>query len=142
MYKTNIKIKKNKKIKLNINANQLPDIEGDPERIYQVITNLVSNALKFTDDGQIVFGYEIHIKENMIHFYVQDTGIGIPKSKQETIFQRFIQAESKTTKLYGGTGLGLAISLGLIQEFEGKIELDSKEGIGSTFSFHIPLITK
>lgn len=115
-------------------------IMTDELRLKQILINLISNALKFTHNGFIEFGYNIIDHEKSIHFYVKDTGIGISKDKQEEIFQRFMQAELKTTKLYGGTGLGLAISQGLVHTFRGQLWLESEEGMGSTFNFSIPLI--
>lgn len=114
----------------------------DDLRLKQVLINLMSNALKFTHSGYIEFGCNIIDNKKSVHFYVKDTGIGISKDKQEEVFQRFMQAELKTTKLYGGTGLGLAISQGLIQTFKGRMWLESEEGMGSTFNFSIPLITE
>ena len=115
---------------------------SDEFRLKQILINLINNALKFTHHGYIEFGSRLSDNEKSILFYVSDTGIGISKSKQEAIFQRFMQAELKTTKLYGGTGLGLAISQGLVQAFKGKIWLESDEGMGSTFKFSLPLVLK
>ena len=117
-------------------------IQTDELRLKQILINLISNALKFTHNGFIEFGFNVGYTENSIHFYVKDTGIGIPEAKQEEIFQRFMQAELKTTKLYGGTGLGLAISQGLVNTFKGRIWLESEEGIGSTFNFTIPTLVE
>jgi hypothetical protein len=115
-------------------------IKTDELRLKQILINLLSNALKFTHQGVIEFGYFVTDNEKSIQFYVKDTGIGIPEIKQKEIFQRFMQAELKTTKLYGGTGLGLAISQGLVQSFKGQIWLESEEGKGSVFNFSIPLL--
>ncbi|MCD6178663.1 MAG: PAS domain S-box protein [Bacteroidales bacterium] len=112
----------------------------DELRLKQILINLISNALKFTQSGFVEFGYYITDHKKSIRFYVKDSGIGISKDKQDEIFQRFMQAELKTTKLYGGTGLGLAISQGLVNSFRGKIWLESEEGNGSTFNFSLPLI--
>lgn len=117
-------------------------IQTDELRLKQILINLISNALKFTHNGFIEFGCNVGYTENSIHFYVKDTGIGIPRAKQEEIFQRFMQAELKTTKLYGGTGLGLAISQGLVNTFKGRIWLESEEGMGSTFNFTIPTMAE
>lgn len=121
---------------------ELPDvITGDKTRLVQVLSNLINNAIKFTHEGQI----EIYIDkikgegENVqIEFSVKDSGIGIPPSKQDSIFNPFQQASSSTTREYGGTGLGLSISKNLVQLMGGELNLVSKEGMGSTFSFEIP----
>ncbi len=134
---------KEKGLELIKKSNQLQDefyVKTDEMRLKQILINLISNALKFTHNGFIEFGWNIIDNDKSIHFYVKDSGIGISKNKQEEIFQRFTQAELKTTKLYGGTGLGLAISLGLVHTFKGNIWLESEEGKGSTFNFSIPLI--
>lgn len=115
-------------------------IKTDELRLKQILINLISNSIKFTHHGFIEFGCNIIDEGKSIHFYVKDTGIGISKDKQSEIFQRFMQAELKTTKLYGGTGLGLAISQGLVQTFKGKLWLESDESLGSTFNFSFPLI--
>jgi len=118
----------------------LPDEEAivlaDPLRLKQILNNLISNAFKFTEKGSITVGYTVD--NDMIIFYVADTGIGIPKNKQEEIFQRFMQADVSLTRRYGGTGLGLAISKGLVELMGGKIWVESTEGIGSKFYFSIP----
>jgi PAS domain S-box-containing protein len=108
----------------------------DHLRLQQVITNLLGNALKFTDQGRIEFGYMV--EEGFLKFFVKDTGIGIPVSKQELLFQRFTQVDASTTRKFGGTGLGLAISKNIIELLGGNIWLESEPGIGSTFYFTIP----
>jgi PAS domain S-box-containing protein len=110
----------------------------DETRLRQILINLLGNAMKFTDSGEIEFGYEL--KENKIQFYVRDTGIGIPEDKQKMIFERFKQAAETTEKFYGGTGLGLAISRACTQLLNGEIWLDSKPDIGTTFYFTIEYI--
>jgi PAS domain S-box-containing protein len=111
---------------------------GDGVRINQILTNLTSNAIKFTEKGQTVISVNL-VKETKttahIHFSVTDTGIGIPFEKQKMIFQEFTQANFKTTREYGGTGLGLAISKKLVSMLKGKIELKSQPGSGSKFFF-------
>lgn len=123
-------------------------VAGDPLRIKQVLSNLISNAIKFTPNGGLV---EICIKltENSIHhnkctisFSVKDNGIGIPKEKQESIFSPFTQADSSTTRNYGGTGLGLSISSKIVELMGSKINLLSAPNRGSEFSFTVELETK
>lgn len=114
-------------------------INSDKERIYQVITNLVNNAAKFTNTGKITFGYRL-IDPTVLEFFVSDTGIGIPKEMHTTIFKQFQQGEDYMTKSYGGTGLGLSICKGIIELLDGKIKVDSQPEKGSTFTFTIPYL--
>ena len=113
---------------------KLPEcvVHTDRNRVAQVIYNLMYNAIKFTSQGKIIFGY--HIKETELYFYVQDTGCGIPKDKLSSIFDRFIKLDSFTQ----GVGLGLSISASIVYKLGGKIGVDSEEGVGSTFWFTIP----
>lgn len=111
-------------------------IYTDETKLIQVLTNLVSNALKFTKKGYVNFGYEI--KDKNLEFYVEDTGIGISPEMTEVIFDRFRQVESTSTREYGGSGLGLSISKAYAKLFGGKIWLKSELGKGSTFYFSIP----
>ena len=115
-------------------------IKSDPNRIRQILTNLISNAFKFTNDGYIEFGYKVASK-NKLMFYVKDTGIGISPRKLKVIFERFIQADSSPTRKYGGSGLGLAISRGLVDLLSGRMWAESEVGKGSTFYFSIPYVT-
>ncbi|HPT14865.1 MAG TPA: ATP-binding protein [Bacteroidales bacterium] len=108
----------------------------DQLRLQQVITNLIGNALKFTENGRIEFGFDI--EDGFLKFFVKDTGIGIPESKQEILFQRFTQVDASTTRKFGGTGLGLAISKNIVELLGGTIWMESTPGIGSTFYFTIP----
>ena len=113
-------------------------IVGDPIRLHQVLVNLVSNAEKFTEKGEIVISVEcegVVDSEVTITFSVKDTGIGIQKEKLEAIFQSFSQADTSTTRKYGGTGLGLSISQRIVSMMGGRINVESKEGKGSLFSF-------
>ncbi|MFE3868846.1 ATP-binding protein [Flavobacterium sp. LS2P90] len=121
---------------------KIPDVlVGDPVRLHQIILNLVSNAVKFTNKGNITVG--VHMlhedDENVIlEFAVTDTGIGIPQAKIDTIFENFQQATSDISRLYGGTGLGLAIVKQLVEPQGGKIRVKSTVDIGTTFSFTLP----
>lgn len=115
-------------------------IYTDKTKIIQILTNLLTNALKFTHEGSIEFGYKI-LEANhdlSLQFYVKDTGIGIKQELQDKIFERFRQADDSITKKYGGTGLGLSISKGYVELLGGKIWLESQEGKGTTFYFTIP----
>lgn len=113
---------------------------GDPSRLRQVLTNLVGNAIKFTEHGHITVGVEIQTQQpSMLHCWVQDTGIGIAAEKQKTIFDAFTQADNSTTRHYGGTGLGLTISSKLVHLMDGRIWLESEAGQGSTFHFTVRL---
>lgn len=109
----------------------------DPFRLKQVLTNLIGNAMKFTEHGFIEFGYSLNDKQ-MIEFVVRDTGIGIPKGKQQDIFYRFSQVDNSNTRKYGGTGLGLAISKNIIEIMGGEIWIESEPGKGSSFYFTLP----
>jgi two-component system, sensor histidine kinase and response regulator len=114
------------------------EVVGDPTRLRQVIVNLMGNAIKFTDRGEVVLHVE---KENqtehgvVLHFAIQDSGIGISKDKQKLIFEAFAQADSSSRRKYGGTGLGLTISSRLVQMMGGRIWVESEPGQGSTFHF-------
>ncbi|MFT6797244.1 MAG: PAS domain S-box-containing protein [Maribacter sp.] len=123
--------------------NLLPDVlMGDSVRISQILTNLVSNALKFTEKGKVTLDLEIAAETEetcLLEVFVRDTGIGIPLEKQERIFQSFAQANSDTTRIYGGTGLGLAICRQLLELMGSTLHVDSAEGKGSTFSFLLQL---
>jgi signal transduction histidine kinase len=111
----------------------------DKKRFAQVLFNLLNNALRFTTEGSIQFGYKI-LEENTLQVFVEDTGIGIERSNYELIFERFRQVDDSTTRQIGGSGLGLAISKELANLMDGKIYLESKLGKGSTFYFELPYI--
>jgi signal transduction histidine kinase/CheY-like chemotaxis protein len=115
-------------------------VTGDPIRIRQVLTNLVSNAIKFTERGHVMISVSESIRSGdcvTVRFEVEDTGIGIPEDKQETVFGSFSQADVSTTRRFGGTGLGLAIAKQLVAMMNGRIDVKSTVGKGSTFSFEI-----
>ena len=112
-------------------------IKTDPIRLQQVLSNLIDNALKFTEDGYIEFGFTEY-PENRILFYVKDTGIGMNKEKKNLIFDRFLKLEDDKSRLYRGAGLGLAISKSLIELLKGEIWVESNPGEGSIFYFSIP----
>ncbi|MDP2321710.1 MAG: response regulator [Acidobacteriota bacterium] len=117
-------------------------VVGDPARIQQVLTNLVSNALKFTPQGHVLVALRNDATlpgPAALHFSVTDTGIGIPAAKHAAIFEAFRQADGSTTRQFGGTGLGLTISSTLVQLMGGRIWVESEEGAGSTFHFTVPL---
>ena len=109
----------------------------DKSKLSQVLLNLVGNAIKFTREGGVEFGYVV--KESKVEFYVSDTGIGIPPEHHEKIFDRFYQAESGSTRTFPGTGLGLAISKAYVEFLGGEIWFTSKPGKGSVFYFTLPL---
>ncbi len=124
----------------------LPDVpdglEGDPSRLRQIVINLVGNALKFTDSGEVVLSVAIEEEnhdETTLHFAVSDTGIGIPLEMQQIIFEAFTQADTSMTRKYGGTGLGLSISSRLVKMMGGRIWVQSEVGRGSTFHFTVRL---
>ncbi len=117
------------------------DLVGDVTRIRQILLNLVGNAIKFTERGEVVVSIDTESKtqsEVVVHFTVSDTGVGIPKEKQTSIFEAFRQADSSITRVYGGTGLGLAISAQLVAMMRGTIRVESEPGQGSSFHVVIP----
>lgn len=125
-------------------TNNLPNdlvLQGDPYRLSQVLNNLLSNALKFTQEGKIIVTASLLKKDKQevtIHFSVKDTGIGIPNDRLSVIFDPFVQASSDTTRKYGGTGLGLSICKNLVELQGGQISAHSEENSGTTFDFTLP----
>ncbi len=108
----------------------------DNEKVYGILTNLIKNAIKFTYDGSIEFGYKE--KGEYLEFFVKDTGVGIPQSQQQIIFERFRQGSESPNRGYEGSGLGLSIAKSYVEMLGGKIWVESEEGIGSSFYFTIP----
>ena len=122
----------------HVESNVPENLFGDPVRLRQIILNLVGNALKFTEQGEIVVNVAIDSvsEEHLsLHFSIRDTGVGIPKEKQSSIFESFTQADGSMSRKYGGTGLGLTISSRLVNMMDGKIWVESEPGLGSTFHF-------
>jgi two-component system CheB/CheR fusion protein len=143
-----------KKLHLEFRANTKPEVDlildlpnndtlniiSDEIRLNQVLSNLITNSIKFTKEGNITIGYTV--KKNELHFYVRDTGIGIRKNEIDDIFDRFKQATNNDSAVHGGTGLGLAICRGILRLMGGNISVESEFNSGSTFLFSIPLITQ
>ncbi|MBN1959209.1 MAG: PAS domain S-box protein [Desulfuromonadales bacterium] len=128
---------------LRLTTHITPDVPrwvcGDPGRLRQVLTNLINNAIKFTEQGEINCRIELESQssdQTVLKFSVEDTGIGIPQDKARKLFEAFEQADTSTTRKFGGTGLGLSISQQLVKMMHGRIGLDSIEGKGSTFWFN------
>jgi signal transduction histidine kinase/CheY-like chemotaxis protein len=143
LYKTvKVTIPKKKPVKIKLIKSTLPagyNIMTDEIKLKQVIINLLTNAIKYTDEGLITFSYEIDEKESLIHFTIQDTGSGIDQDNHKHVFDRFKRVENDKSIKAGGLGLGLSISKAYIEILGGKISLESEVGVGSTFYFSIPL---
>jgi signal transduction histidine kinase/DNA-binding response OmpR family regulator len=130
--------KKQLNLILDFDPSAPPQIKGDPVRLRQIVLNLVSNAIKFTEKGDVIVRVAPANSDTdniRLKFEVQDTGIGIPTEIQQNLFQRFIQADSSTSRKFGGTGLGLAICRRLVELMHGEINVISTPGRGSTFQF-------
>ncbi len=108
----------------------------DRLRLHQIVSNLLNNAIKFTDEGYISYGFII--ANGHLQFYVKDSGIGIPESKMDIIFERFRQADDSHSRLFGGTGLGLAIVKNLVDLLGGTVWVESIHGKGTIFYFTLP----
>lgn len=143
IFLTDLQIRKKEHIALQFN-NGLADgadmVIADEVRLRQVLVNLISNAIKFTEKGSVTVGYTL--KDNFLEFYVKDTGIGIEKEALETIFDRYIQANRKINATYGGSGIGLSIARDIITMHGGKIWVESELQKGTTFYFTIPYETR
>jgi CheY-like chemotaxis protein len=113
-------------------------VRGDPYRLRQILTNLIGNALKFTESGEVVVKLD-KVDDRCMRFSVRDSGIGITAEARERLFRPFEQADGSTTRRFGGTGLGLAISRSLVELMGGRIGVDSHPGRGSTFWIEVPL---
>jgi two-component system sensor histidine kinase/response regulator len=133
---------------LELSCRIAPDVpqyfSGDPDRVRQILVNLVGNAIKFTEQGSVVVNVERDRKEAQagpysLHFMVRDSGIGIPPEKQELIFEPFLQVDGSTSRRYGGTGLGLTITKRLVGMMGGRVWLESQPEKGSTFHFTLAL---
>ena len=135
-------LKNDKKLELHLDTSHFITpcfIISDQVRLRQILSNLIGNAIKFTEKGYIRFGYNLTENQDKIYFFVEDSGIGIPKEKQKYIFERFKQAHDDNKHvLYGGTGLGLSISKNLVELMKGEIGVESEEGVGSIFYFTLP----
>jgi signal transduction histidine kinase len=129
--------------RLGLKLDILPDLpvgRGDERRIAQVLLNLVGNAIKFTDQGEVAISASA--TNGAFNIAVRDTGPGIPVSEQVKIFEEFHQADNSTTKTKSGTGLGLAIAKRIIEMHGGRISVESAPGAGSTFSVNLPVNVK
>ena len=129
----------NKDIDLSVNIplkDEKAEIHTDKEKFNIILSNIIKNALKFTEKGKIKLGYEL--KNGNLNIYVQDTGIGIHHKQKDIIFDRFVQAEHSTDRMYEGAGLGLAIAKAYVDMLGGKIWFDSLPDVGSTFYFSLP----
>ena len=124
--------------------NALPDNEAifktDPDKLYGILTNLIKNAIKFSEKGSIDFGYDVIQEKDakFLRFFVRDTGIGIHKDRLDAIFERFVQADISNSRAFQGSGLGLSISRAYVERLGGKIWVESELGKGSVFYFTIP----
>jgi len=127
-----------KKIKIDVKVGKLPIIEADPDRILQILRNLINNAKKFSPDNSTLT-LTADLKDNMIEFSVKDQGIGVDLKNQRKIFEPFFQAEQTIYREHKGTGLGLAIVRGIVEAQEGRVWVESEKDKGTTFYFTIPL---
>ena len=127
---------------LDVDPNTPRFLLGDAPRIRQILINLVGNAIKFTDDGEVILGTRVLDESDegvMMEFSVRDTGIGIPPEKKQQVFERFSQIDTSDSRRFGGTGLGLSLCSSFVELMGGRIEIDSTVGVGSTFRVVLPL---
>jgi CheY-like chemotaxis protein len=134
-----------KGIRLKVKIDEdLPEfVRGDSTRLAQVLTNLVGNAIKFTEQGSVILDIEVQEESDErvgLRFMIKDSGIGIPSNKLDVIFDRFGQASASTTRRHGGTGLGLAICQGLLELQDSRLQVESEQGKGSTFWFDLSFL--
>ena len=120
----------------------MPQVLSDKDRCIQVVTNLISNAIKFTPDGGhiLIRGYKPEISDNVVQISITDTGLGVPSVEQQYIFQKFTQVGDSLKDKPPGTGLGLSICEKIVEYYGGKIWVESELGKGSTFSFTLPIV--
>lgn len=127
-------------LELAIDPNTPEEVAGDPARLTQILNNLISNAIKFTESGSVKLSVDVIYHSNqewVLEFSVADTGIGIPEDQQQLIFESFVQANVSTHRQYGGTGLGLAITKKIVELHKGSIHIESSPGEGSVFSVRL-----
>jgi PAS domain S-box-containing protein len=139
-YKNQLKDSEKDHIQLEMDLglnNEESHIESDSHRLRQIMDNLLNNALKFTNEGAVEFGYNLK-NDNKLLFYVKDTGIGIASDKKDLVFERFRQIDESSSRSYEGTGLGLTISKNLVELLGGQMWVESEEGEGSVFYFTLP----
>jgi len=139
-YSNTLKKKSNPQPELRLRTQRKKKVKilTDKKKLKNILSNLIDNAIKFTCDGYVEFGYKIE-GDNKIKFYVSDTGIGIPADKLNIIFKKFRQAEEGMTRRYGGLGIGLTTCNNFVEMFGGEMNVESIYGVGSNFSFTIPM---
>jgi signal transduction histidine kinase len=119
-------------------APDVPAVEADPDKVRQVLTNLVDNAVKYSPDGGAVV-VDVGLRGDAVCFSIQDHGLGIPGSELPRIFEKFYRLDPELTRGVGGTGLGLYITRELVRRMNGRVDVESREGEGSTFRVELPL---
>jgi signal transduction histidine kinase len=127
----------NVKLSLDLSPD-VPPIAADPDKVRQVLTNLVDNAIKYSPDGGAV-AVEVWPHESMVGFQIRDEGLGIPAAELERIFEKFFRLDPELTRGVGGTGLGLYITRELVRRMGGRVDVESREGKGSTFTVELPI---
>jgi len=131
----------NKEINFSVqkNDNVPANIVSDAQKLHEILANIITNAVKFTDEGEIVL--KIYVEQDRLYFEVSDTGIGITEHDIKRIFEEFTQMDSSTTRKYQGSGLGLTICMKMVELLSGEIKAESKVGKGTTITFYVPLKT-